>query len=492
MCKLRYRDKLKELFAAKDTRKAWQGLQKASGYHKDKPKINVPNVSEFVDELNTFYCRFDMEDFHLEKQRLQDQLSHCETSFTVKEDEVRDIFKKLKGRKSSGPDGIAPRLLKTCADELSPIFTELFQTSLLQRLIPDIWKLSAIVPVPIVMNDYCPVALTSVVMKCLEKIVLKQLIGHTEESLDGYQFAYRQGRSSEDAVLTLLHCVHSHLDVLNTYTRILYIDFSSAFNTLQSHVMVQRLLDQSIPRDLCSWILDFLSNRKQYVRVGESCSSTITVNTGAPQGCVLSPVLFILYTNNLHSTQPGCHIIKYADDTAVIGNISNGNEDPYRQEVNHVVRWCKDSFLVLNVLKTEEMVVDFRQQALCRYPVFINSEPVKLVEEYIYLGITIDNKLKWDKNIELQCKKGQQRLFFLRKLKYFRLDTELLSLFYSAVVQSVIIYGFLCWWSSLTQKNRLKLDRVRRRAERIISGPLISLEELHHDRTLNKMKSIIN
>ena len=171
-------------------------------------------------------------------------------------------------------------------------------------------------------------AFTSVVMKCFENIVLKQLIGHTEESLDGYQFAYRQRRSSEDAVLILLHCVHSHLDVLNTYTRILYIDFSSAFNTLQSHVMVQRLLDQSIPRDLCSWILDFLSNRKQYVRVGDSCSSTITVNTGAPQGCVLSPVLFILYTNNLRSTQPVCYIIKYADDTAVIGNISNGNEDP--------------------------------------------------------------------------------------------------------------------------------------------------------------------
>ena len=149
-------------------------------------------------------------------------------------------------------------------------------------------------------------------------------------------------------VTKILTC---YISVLNTYTRILYIDFSSAFNTLQSHVMVQRLLDQSIPLDLCSWILDFLSNRKQYVRVGDSYSSTITVNTGAPQGCVLSPVLFILYTNNLRSTQPGCHIIKYADDTAVIGNISNGNEDPYRQEINHVVRWCKDNFLVLNVSK---------------------------------------------------------------------------------------------------------------------------------------------
>ena len=112
-------------------------------------------------------------------------------------------------------------------------------------------------------------------------------------------------------------------------------------------------------------------------------------------------MLFIIYTNNFCATQSGCHIIKYADDTVVLGNISNNDEEPYRKEIENVIQWCQDNFLVLNVTKTKEMIVDFRQQAICRYPIFINSEIVEIVETYKYLGIIIDDKLKWDRNTDL-------------------------------------------------------------------------------------------
>ena len=128
---------------------------------------------------------------------------------------------------------------------------------------------------------------------------------------------------------------------------------------------------------------------------------------------------------------------------------------------------------------------------MCRYPVFIGEEAVEIVNNYKYLGIIIDNKLKWDHNTDLLYQKGQQRLYFLRKLKYFRLDTELLELFYSAVVQSVITFGSVCWWSCLTNKNRVKLERVKKRAGTIIGTSLPELDKLHHEKTISKMKGIM-
>ena len=93
------------------------------------------------------------------------------------------------------------------------------------------------------------------------------------------------------------------------------------------------------------WIPDFLTNRKQFVKGDHSESSVRTLNTGAPQGCVTSSVLFIIYTNNLRSADPNTALIKYADDTAVVGLISDMDESGYRSEIQRVNSWCEENQL---------------------------------------------------------------------------------------------------------------------------------------------------
>ena len=349
---------------------------------------------------------------------------------------------------------MSAKVLKECAEELGFIYQHIFQRTIEEHTIPSIWKASIIVPVPkksnpSVLNDYRPVALTSIAMKCLEKLVLRQIMVHTESKLDEYQFAYRHGKSVEDAVLTLLHRIYKHVDQLNSYVRILFIDYSSAFNTIQPHIMIRKLLELNVPADICLWVLNFLSDRTQTVRIGNKHSSVLTLNTGAPQGCVLSPVLFILYTDTLCATDPGCVILKYADDTAVLGEIRMSDESVYRNEIKHVVNWCNENHLVLNASKTKELIIDFRKRPLCQYPVVIGDTCVNVVRSYKYLGMVIDDRLSWYENSDLLYKKGRKRLYFLRKLNSFHIDNELLSLFYSAMVQSVICYGLVCWWSCL-------------------------------------------
>ncbi len=119
-------------------------------------------------------------------------------------------------------------------------------------------------------------------------------------------------RSTDDAIAFTLHTALSHLENKNTYVRMLFVDYSSAFNTIVPATLVAKPQTLGLNRSLCSWILDFLTGRSQVVRMGNNTSSPLILNTGASQGCVLSPLLYSLYTQGVHTwlysyTQLQCH-----------------------------------------------------------------------------------------------------------------------------------------------------------------------------------------
>ncbi len=136
--------------------------------------------------------------------------------------------------KSSGADKIGGRLLKTCADQLGPVFYNIFQKSLYLQKNPKLRKKAIVVPVrktsyPKTLNDFRPVALTSLVMKCFEKFVRDELLLKTQSLLDPLQFAYQARREVEDASSTLLNVIMKHLDGRRTHVRLLFVDFFVSF-----------------------------------------------------------------------------------------------------------------------------------------------------------------------------------------------------------------------------------------------------------------------
>ncbi len=121
------------------------------------------------------------------------------------------------------------------------------------------------------------------------------------------------------------------------------------------------------------------------VKVGQYTSNSITLNVGAPQGCVLSPLLYSLYTHDCVSSHRSTSIIKFADDTVVLGLISNNDETAYLDEVERLTSWCQDNCLSLNVSKTKELIVDFRKRHLLPYtPLMISGTPVERVSSFKY------------------------------------------------------------------------------------------------------------
>ena len=212
---------------------------------------------------------------------------------TFDRDCTQKVFNSLKVNKSHGPDYVTPKLLKTCASQLAAPFTKIFNLSLNQHKLPLIWRTSEIVPVPkkskvSSLNDLRPVALTSVLVKCMEKLVLRLLLPCVEPFQDPHQFAYKSKRSVDDAVSVFVNHIYSHVDIPKNYCRCLFVDFSSAFNTIQPKILIKKLLNMNINKHFCAWIFEFLTNRPQYVRFQVNStifySSNRIINIGSPQG----------------------------------------------------------------------------------------------------------------------------------------------------------------------------------------------------------------
>lgn len=130
------------------------------------------------------------------------------------------------------------RVLRDCAAELTDVFTVIYNTSLSTSWVPACFKAATIVPVSkqsnaTYLNDYRLVALTSIPAKCLERLVTTHIKSAIPPSLDPHQFAYRRNRLTEDAIAIVLHTLLEHLEHKNTYARLLFVDFSSAFNSIR-------------------------------------------------------------------------------------------------------------------------------------------------------------------------------------------------------------------------------------------------------------------
>ncbi len=486
-----YKNKVEEHFNNNNPRSMWQGINNITGFKGNKPAtVNI--AASLPDELNTFYARFEADNTAHTESAAAEEVS----PLTLSVADVTRSFKRVNIRKAVGPDGIPGRVLKACAFQLAGVFTDIFNLSLSLSVVPSCFKKSIIVPIPkknkiTCLNDWRPVALTPIFSKCFEKLVRDYICSVLPASLDPLQFAYRSNRSTDDAIAFTLHTALSHLENKNTYVRMLFVDYSSAFNTIVPATLVAKLQTLGLNRSLCSWILDFLSGRSQVVRMGNNTSSPLILNTGAPQGCVLSPLLYSLYTHDCTATHSSNVIVKFADDTTVIGLITDNDETAYREEVSTLTKWCQENHLSLNIDKTKELVVDYRRQSREHTPITIDKTPVERVTSFKFLGVHITEDLTWSAHTDAVLKKAHQRLFFLRRMRKFGTSPRILRSFYTCTVESILTGCITAWFGNSTAGNRRALQRVVRTARHIVGGELPSLQDIYTRRCTRKARRII-
>ena len=239
-----------------------------------------------------------------------------------------DVLKILKSSttKSCDLDPIATTLVKECADILVTPITNIINYSLTEGSFPNCFKTAYVTPLlkkpnldRNLLKNYRPVSNLSFISKLIEKVVAKQLNNYIDsEGLSNVnQSTYRRLHSTESALLKIQNDIAPSMDSGKAVALTL-LDLSAAFDTINHDILFNSLRDWfGVDGTVLRWIKSYLSNRKQKVKLGNSFSDAFSLPYGVPQGSVLGPLLFTLYTTPLRNIISNFNVTHhlYADDT---------------------------------------------------------------------------------------------------------------------------------------------------------------------------------
>ena len=262
------------------------------------------------------------------------------------------------------------------------------------------------------------------------------------------QFAYRKLHSTITSLISVSDYWYENIDK-NDVNFALFLDLKKAFDTVDHEILIGKLKVYGIDGLELEWFRSYLSCRQQYCALNGHKSSSQQVTCGIPQGSCLGPLLFILYLNDFESCLKFSKANLYADDTEVSFS-SNELSDVTRNfqaELKNISEWMRMNKLSIHPEKTEFMVIDHprRQSKLPELqPFYLDSIRIKQVHKTKYLGLTVDDKLSWNKQYKSVKGKVEGGLASLRKLKNILPQSQLLNV-YQALVESHLRYANVVW-----------------------------------------------
>ena len=397
--------------------------------------------------------------------------------------EVTQLLRSM-SNKSSPLDYVPTSLLKSCADTFSIVISHLANLSFTQGTFPSKFKLALISPLlkkpglpKSDLANFRPISNLNTIGKILERLALARLLPHisTSPSFCPLQSAYRKFHSTETALLKLTNDIMENIDS-GKITILTALDMSAAFDTLDHTTLLHRLQHTfGLSGYVITWIRSYLTNRSSFVKIDSSSSPCTTTDTGVPQGSVLGPLLFVLFISPIANViNPGqlnnnnfVSFHQYADDTQLyIGTNSSSLAhqvaliESCTQRVND---WLLNNGLHLNPSKSEAIAFfnprskPLEAMAKSITSISVAGSPIKLQSSIKNLGVYLDSKMSFDKQVSEICKSSY---FHIRALRHIRssLTTEACKTIATAIVGSRLDYcNSLLVGTSTSNLARLQL-----------------------------------
>lgn len=384
---------------------------------------------------------------------------------------IANLIKALKLSSSAGCDQINSKLLKNTLLLSSQILHLIFTQSLDTGHVPDDWKKAQIVPIfksgnPAIPTNYRPISMTSIPSKLLEHILFSNIMTHLESINFFYpqQHGFRKSYSCESQLSDFTNDLLQYMDA-NLQIDAVFLDFSKAFDRVPHNRLLAKLSNLGIPSNIISWLKNFLTNRKQFTTVNDHHSSLTDVTSGVPQGACLSPLLFLIYINDLPNNIVN-QLRLFADDCVIYTTIRNpGDSIALQHDLNHIAAWCDQSLMPLNTEKCK-LVSFTRKKTVSQFSYKINSFPIAAVTSYKYLGVHLSPSLSWTFHIQTICSDAARTLGYLRRnLKLASPDIKKLA--YLTFVRPKLEYASSIWHPSQAYLTH-KLEAIQNRAARFI------------------------
>ena len=367
-------------------------------------------------------------------------------------------------------------LLKTASSIIVPILTHLINISLIQGKYPNLLKLANICPIYKKddidkCSNYRPISLLSNIGKIFEKVMYARLSNFLEECEILYekQFGFRKHYSTNHALVSIVEHIKQNLDN-NKFTCGVFVDLEKAFDTVNHEILIKKLEYYGIKGAYNSWLSSYLSNRWQYVTLGNTKSQNRKVSCGVPQGSVLGPLLFLIYINDMNKALKNCITHHFADDTNLLCSKRNLKElrKTMNEELSLLFEWLCANRLSLNVSKTEFIVFRPNRKTINQtFTLKLNQKTIRESTKIKYLGVLLDNKLSWSLHITELCKKISRAIGMLFKMKSLCPTATLKSIYYS-LFHSHLSYGISVWGTAKTSLSH-KIFLLQKRAVRVIA-----------------------
>jgi hypothetical protein len=384
---------------------------------------------------------------------------------------------------SSSLDPIPTWLLKKCLPELSPILTKIVNLSLMQGYFPTALKQAHITPLikkpsldPESLKNYRPVANLKFLAKTVERACSSQIQNYlSDNNLYGkMQSAYRANHSTESALLRVYNDLLLAADKGQEAILVL-LDYSAAFDTINHEVFFQRLSNRyGISGLALDWFKTYFSDRSQTVVIDGKKSSLHVPEEGVPQGSVIGPLSFTLYSSPLEDIIDAHGIGKmlYADDTQVYVVLNNKDQAACISKLELCIKdiksWSISNYLKLNEDKTEVMHISscFRTTTPVS-SINIDDISVDTVSNARNLGIIFENNLKLDTHVNNICRAASFALYKIGKIRqYLDMSTteKLIHAFVSCRLDNCnsLLYG-------LPDSKISKLQRIQNSAARLVT-----------------------
>ncbi|UYV79530.1 hypothetical protein LAZ67_17003027 [Cordylochernes scorpioides] len=391
------------------------------------------------------------------KSRLTRNLAKSKPSHNIfskpfQEHELDEALSHLDPTKAPGPDNITGPMLKNLSSHAKLELLSIFNYSWSSSTLPKEWKHATIIPIhkpgklenhP---TNYRPISLTSIPCKNMEHTILNRLTFYLNLNnlLDPHQIAFKKYQSTEDSIFYFVQQTQNSFHHKPTESTIAaFIDLSQAFDRVWKEKLILKLDELGIEGSMLSWISNFLSKRTIQVNFNNIISKTTIIYQGLPQGSILSPILFNIYLNDVHtSIKPPAKIALYADD--IIIWVSKNNLSDAEQSLNKAMKnlqkVTKKLKLSINISKSEIGLFTINNHLRHWTPnIFLNNSKLQYSDSPRYLG------LNWGAN------------------------ANILRTTYLALIRPILEYATPAWINA-SKTNLSKIDRIQASAAKIISG----------------------